>query len=320
MQKNRIALLIDAENANSSAIEQILKEVGKSGTITVKRIYADWTDERNKKWKEQLNSYAIRPIQKFAYTKGKGSSDTALIIDAMDLLHFKTVDAFCIVSSDSDYTGLAHRIREDGLDIIGVGKSHTPEAFKKACTQFVREENLVKISDIQNNKKNVDKSIDYSLINSAFEMVEDDDNGMALLSKFSEALRKINSEFDPRSYGYTRFTTFCKNLKGYELYSHSDGTTISLKRKENEKQLIKTIPSNNGISSNIDYEKIKKAFDMVADNDSALLSKFAEALTKIKFQYKSYGYKRFFDFCNDLDGYEINLHDDGQTFSIKPKQ
>ena len=106
--------------------------MGKSGTITVKRIYADWTDERNKKWKEQLNSYAIRPIQKFAYTKGKGSSDTALIIDAMDLLHFKTVDAFCIVSSDSDYTGLAHRIREDGLDIIGVGKSHTPEAFKKS--------------------------------------------------------------------------------------------------------------------------------------------------------------------------------------------
>ncbi|OOF46989.1 NYN domain-containing protein [Rodentibacter trehalosifermentans] len=235
MQKNKIALLIDAENANSSAIEQILAEVGKSGTITVKRIYADWTEERNKRWKEQLNIYAISPIQKFAYTKGKSSSDTALIIDAMDLLHFKTVDAFCIVSSDSDYTRLAHRIREEGLDIIGVGKSHTPEAFKKACTQFIREENLIKTAKSLDDQKNT-KFIDYSLIKSAFEMVEDTDNGMALLSKFSEALRKIDSEFDHRSYGYTTFRTFCKNLDGYELYLHPDKTTISLKQQDSEKK------------------------------------------------------------------------------------
>jgi len=315
MQKNKIALLIDAENANSAVIEQVLNEVGKSGTITVKRIYADWTDERNKKWKEQLNSYAIRPIQKFAYTKGKNSSDTALIIDAMDLLHFKTVDAFCIVSSDSDYTGLAHRIREEGLEIIGVGKSHTPEAFKKSCTQFIREENLVSSSSSLETK-NSSRNIDYSLIKSAFDMVEDNDNGMALLSRFSDALRKIDSEFDHRSYGYDTFRIFCKNLDGYELFLHPDKTTISLKRKNNGKRLAY---SNEFESYDIDYEKINTAFKMVEKNNSALLSKFAEALARINFQYKSCGYKRFFDFCNDLEGYEIYSHEDGQTFSIKLK-
>lgn len=234
MQKTKIALLIDAENANSSAIEQIINEIGKYGIITVKRIYADWTNEKNKKWKDQLNSYAIRPIQKFAYTKGKGSSDTALIIDAMDLLHFKTVDSFCIVSSDSDYTGLAHRIREEGLDIIGVGKEHTPEAFKKACTKFTREENLV-ATDSKTKVNNAQKNhlaVDYAQIKNAFEMAENDDNGMALLSKFSEALRKIDSEFDYRSYGYSNFRAFCKSLNGYELHYHKDGQTISIKSKE----------------------------------------------------------------------------------------
>lgn len=112
---DKIAVLIDGDNAEASLISEFIAEAGRFGRVTVKRIYADWTSSQMSSWKDQLNSFAVRPIQKFAYTKSKSSTDTALIIDAMDLLHSKLVDGFCIVSSDSDYTGLAHRIREEGL-------------------------------------------------------------------------------------------------------------------------------------------------------------------------------------------------------------
>lgn len=231
METKKLAMLIDAENADSSLISQMINELGKFGRITVKRIYANWTDNRNSKWKDVLNSYAIRPVQKFAYTTGKGSSDTALIIDAMDLLHSKIIDGFCIISSDSDYTGLAHRIREEGLDIIGIGKEHTPEAFKKACITFIREENLKNSKNNLKINKNINtNSIDYDLIRNAFEMVSYD-NDTALLSRFSEALRKINPEFDYRSYGCNSFRKFCNELKGYELITHEDNQTFSLKLK-----------------------------------------------------------------------------------------
>ncbi|BFU61044.1 MULTISPECIES: NYN domain-containing protein [Rodentibacter] len=224
----KVAVLIDADNADSSLISEILNEAGRFGRVTVKRIYGDWTSERNKKWKEVLNSHAITPIQKFAYTKGKNSTDTSLIINAMDLLHSKIVDHFCIVSSDSDYTGLAHRIREEGIGIIGIGKEHTPEAFKKACEQFIREENL---KDKTNSGKETSQFNNYRLIQKAFNMVKSVENDLALLSRFAEALRKIDPEFDYRSYGYNSFTKFCKSLKGYELYTHKDKTTFSIKEK-----------------------------------------------------------------------------------------
>jgi uncharacterized LabA/DUF88 family protein len=139
---NKIAILIDGDNAESSLIEQFIREAGRFGKVTVKRVYADWTDFKMRKWKEQLNKFAIKPVQKFAYTTFKNSTDTALIIDAMDLLHSGLVEGFCIVSSDSDYTGLAHRIREEGLFVMGIGKSHTPIAFQKACESFTFSEIL----------------------------------------------------------------------------------------------------------------------------------------------------------------------------------
>src|SRR4051812_39521834 len=139
---NKIAVLIDGDNAESTLVEQILNEAAKYGRVTVKRIYADFTTQQMNTWKEQLNVFAIRPIQKFAYTRGKNSTDSALIIDAMDIMHSKLVDGFCIVSSDSDYTGIAHRVREEGLFVMGIGKSHTPEAFVKACENFIYTEIL----------------------------------------------------------------------------------------------------------------------------------------------------------------------------------
>lgn len=177
-----------------------------------------------------LNRNAIRPIQKFAYTSGKNSTDTALIIDAMDLLHTKIVDGFCIVSSDSDYTGLAHRIREEGMDIIGIGKAHTPEPFKKACVVFIQEENLQNENNLEEIESIKTTKINQKLILSAFNQTKDI-NDISLLSRFSEALRKIDPEFDYRSYGYKSFWKFCADLTEYELIPHEDKTTFSIKRK-----------------------------------------------------------------------------------------
>src|ERR1017187_7432092 len=138
--KFKMAILIDGDNAEASIIEQMLNETSKFGRVTIKRIYADWTTQHMNSWKNQLNKFAIKPMHKFSYTKGKNSTDSALIIDAMDIMHSKLVDGFCIVSSDSDYTGIANRLREEGLFVMGMGKSHTPEAFVKACENFIYTE------------------------------------------------------------------------------------------------------------------------------------------------------------------------------------
>ena len=265
--ENKIAILIDGDNAESTLIEQFISEAGRFGRVTVKRIYGDWTEPQLKNWKEQLNQFAIRPMQKFAYTKAKNSTDTALIIDAMDLLHAKLVDGFCIVSSDSDYTGLAHRIREEGMFIMGIGKSHTPEAFVKACENFtfseilspieIKEEPIkeeektehylgpkapklegtkvigkIDLSLIGSLKKSGIKSIDRKQIDSAFQMVADIDTGQVLLSRFSEALHKIDPTFDHRNFGFSTFRKFCEALApNYKTVFHKDGNTISIKKK-----------------------------------------------------------------------------------------
>ena len=150
---NKIALLIDGDNAQSKFIEAMLSEAGKHGKVTVRRIYGDWTDNKLNSWKEKINEYAIRPMQKFAFTKGKNSTDTAMIIDAMDILYSNTVTGFCIASSDSDYTGLAQRIRENGILVMGIGEaSKTTAAFVNACDIFVYTENLNAPADAQKKK------------------------------------------------------------------------------------------------------------------------------------------------------------------------
>ena len=253
----KIAVLIDGDNAEANLIDQILNEAAKFGKVTVKRIYADFTTQQMNAWKDKLNSHAIRPIQKFAYTKGKNSTDSALIIDAMDIMHSKLVDGFCIVSSDSDYTGIAHRMREEGLFVMGIGKSHTPEAFVKACENFTYTEILApkqsktiqKQEEKQNeinspNKKQnqkiskqqkptapkagltnlvTQKPINIDLVHSAFEMVYDDITGQALASQLGAALKKVDPTFDIRNYGHSSFRKFLEALKpNFEIISRDD--------------------------------------------------------------------------------------------------
>jgi hypothetical protein len=213
----KIAVLIDADNAEAALIEPILNEVSKFGRVTIKRIYADWTNTGMKQWKGKLNSYAIRPIQKFAYTTGKNSTDGALIIDAMDILYSKHVGGVCIVSSDSDYTGIAHRLREEGLFVMGIGKSHTPEAFVKSCENFTYTEILLpqpttsttttttaaprSPSASAKGKTSAAKSsvtqfpskklIDLELVSKAYDLVADQVTGQALASQLGVAFKKL---------------------------------------------------------------------------------------------------------------------------------
>jgi len=255
-ENKKIAVLIDGDNAEAHLIDQILNEAGKFGKVTIKRIYADFTTQQMNAWKDKLNAHAIRPIQKFAYTKGKNSTDSALIIDAMDIMHAKLVDGFCIVSSDSDYTGIAHRVREEGLFVMGIGKSHTPEAFVKACENFTYTEILApkQVKNIQKqvekqtellpfNKKQqkikkepkqenpktsltnivTKKPINIEIVESAFEMVYDDITGQALASQLGAALKKVDPTFDIRNYGHSSFRKFLEALKPtFEIVSRDD--------------------------------------------------------------------------------------------------
>ena len=203
-------MLVDGDNAQPSLIEHILAEVAKYGIVTTRRIYGDWTEPQMKGWKDSLHSYAIQPIQQFRYTVGKNATDSALIIDAMDLLHAGTVDGFCIVSSDSDYTRLATRIREQGLFVMGIGQSQTPESFVKACEIFVHTENLVQPAEDDPQTKEWDKSEWTQTAARAIEMATQDD-GWAALGVVGTHIHQLDPAFDSRSYGHKQLSLLIKS-------------------------------------------------------------------------------------------------------------
>ena len=232
LKEFKIAMLIDGENAQPSMISKILSETGKYGTITIRRIYGDWTTVQMNSWKLTLHLHAIQPIQQFRYTVGKNSTDSALIIDAMDILHSKIVSAFCIVSSDSDFTRLATRLREDGLFVIGIGEKKTPQAFVKGCDVFVFTENLhteetveimepkktKKTNKVIKNKKSPSQGSLPSLIEvpeplpllvEAFEMGVRDD-GWCHLGQMGINIRKLEPSFDSRTYGFKQLSLLIK--------------------------------------------------------------------------------------------------------------
>ena len=214
-QPNHIALLVDGDNAQPSLIEPILTEVSKHGSITTRRIYGDWTTSEMSGWKKSLQTYAIQPIQQFRYTVGKNATDSALIIDAMDLLHLGAVDGFCIVSSDSDYTRLATRIREEGLFIMGIGRRQTPSSLVNACEVFVYTENLTlseqtPVDQITHSKLSKWITTIGLAIETAIETGINED-GWVLLSVVGVQIRKLDPAFDPRSYGYSRLSLLVKS-------------------------------------------------------------------------------------------------------------
>jgi len=211
-EQPRFAVLIDGDNAQASLLPQILAEVSKVGLITVKRIYGDWTTTNMNSWKPALHKHAIQPMQQFRYTVGKNSTDSAMIIDAMDLLHSNNVDGFCIVASDSDYTRLATRIREEGLFVIGVGEKKTPEAFVNACNQFIYSENLIRPKEIRRKeakKEKSDVSDPLNLLLEGFNLAAKEEEWIHLAT-LGIVLRQLDPAFDPRTYGHQRLQSLIK--------------------------------------------------------------------------------------------------------------
>ena len=217
----KLAVLIDADNAQPSIIEELLAEIAKYGTANVKRIYGDWTGSHLKGWKEVLLKHSIQLIQQFRYTVGKNATDTAMIIDAMDLLYTNKFNGFCIVSSDSDFTKLASRIRESGLVVYGFGEKKTPEAFVSACDKFIYTEVLIfKEDDRQSIKRKSANELKQNtkLVNLLRNAVEasSDDSGWAHLAPVGSNIAKQAPDFDPRNYGYKKLGELIAATKLFE--------------------------------------------------------------------------------------------------------
>ncbi|MBF4470024.1 MULTISPECIES: NYN domain-containing protein [Flavobacterium] len=233
----KLAVLIDADNVPYSNVKGMMEEIANFGTPTTKRIYADWTKPNANGWKSVLLEHAITPIQQYSYTTGKNSSDSALIIDAMDLLYSGKLDGFCIVSSDSDFTRLAIRLRESGMKVIGIGEKKTPSAFIAACDRFVFIEVLDgaikktrKTTNAQSkapkptatvpaeSKKAAEKEISVKIDNKTIELIEDsldaigDEDGWAFLGDVGNLIVKKKPEFDPRNYGFSKLTPMLKSM------------------------------------------------------------------------------------------------------------
>ena len=230
----RIAMLIDGDNAQPSLMKYILAETGKYGMVTIRRNYGDWTESTMNSWKDTLHTYAIQPIQQFRYTVGKNATDSALIIDAMDILYERVVDGFCIVSSDSDYTRLATRIREKGVFVMGVGKKTTPRSFVNACQVFVYTENLVpqtkKPKVVEPKPAPVEPAKDEALLllKNAFDLAVQD-SGWAFLGTIGNHLQQLDPGFDSRTYGYSRLSSLIRNYPTvFQLKENKkkDGTSI----------------------------------------------------------------------------------------------
>lgn len=228
LSSGRLAVLIDADNANPKVVQALLAEVSRYGVANVKRAYGDWTTPQLSGWKSVLLDYSIQPMQQFANTKGKNSTDSALIIDAMDLLHMRGLDGFCIVSSDSDFTGLARRIRENGLLVIGFGEKKTPRAFVAACDRFVYTEVLEPGAAKSSGKAAPPLKDDrrlVALIRTAIEAASDE-TGWAHLGGVGSNIAKQSPDFDSRNWGFAKLSGLVKALKLFEVEERSRGEGV----------------------------------------------------------------------------------------------
>ncbi|MBV5321832.1 MAG: NYN domain-containing protein [Sulfuricurvum sp.] len=233
----RLAVLIDADNSQPSIIAGLMDEIASHGIASVKRIYGDWTDTKLKGWKNALLEHGLHPMQQFAYTTGKNATDSAMIIDAMDLLYTKNFDGFCIVSSDSDFTRLASRIRESGIKVYGFGEQKTPKAFIGVCDKFIYTENLRRSANHKEpmgEKIKPDNKALFALVRNA---VEDTTNeaGWSYLGSIGQNLINKSPEFDPRSYGYKKLLDLIEGLGEFEFkfsdpLSGSQAVHVRLKR------------------------------------------------------------------------------------------
>ena len=229
---DKLAVLIDADNAQPGIVDGLIAEIANYGVASVKRIYGDWTSPGLKGWKEVLLQHSIQPMQQFAYTKGKNATDSAMIIDAMDLLYTGNFNGFCIVSSDSDFTKLASRVREAGLLVYGFGEKKTPSPFVSACDKFIFTEVLrakTDESEAISKKSSTDLKQDTRLVSLLRNAVEaaSDESGWAQLGPVGSNIAKQSPEFDPRNYGYVKLGELVAATKLFDREERQVGSTNS---------------------------------------------------------------------------------------------
>ena len=294
MENKRFALLIDADNISAKYISVILEELSTYGITTYKRIYGDWTSTQASKWKNQLLENSVIPVQQFSNTVGKNATDPTLIIDAMDILYTGNVEGFCIVSSDSDFTRLASRLRESGMEVIGMGEEKTPRSFRVACTRFVNLENLGNQEDSEE-KKQQDNTVSREVIYNAITNIitENENKGKNVeLASVGNRLVNMYPDFDVRNYGYSLLSRFLQESGLFLLDKRDNVITISLKENEQSKEEIRTYV----------MEIIHKAGSKgigINELSNRVHGRYSH------FNVKDFGYSQFSKFVQGMEGVQV---------------
>lgn len=234
LRSPRLAVLIDADNASAKIADGLFEEIAKIGEASVRRIYGDFSNARSRSWADILSKHAIIPQQQFAYTTGKNASDITLVIDAMDLLHSGRFDGFCLVSSDSDFTRLAARIREQGIDVFGFGEQKTPESFRQACRRFVYTENLLVAPG--NTQEAAARSASLQPLDAATPVIKkvitqmESEDGWVTLGEVGRQLANLASDFDPRTFGFRKLSDLVRKTNSFEI-DEQNGRSMRIRVK-----------------------------------------------------------------------------------------
>ncbi len=304
-QEKRFAVLVDAENVSAKYIKYIMDEISGYGDVTYKRIYTDWTQNQSSGWKAVLSEFAFSPMQQYSYSAGKNSTDSAMIIDAMDILYSAKVEGFCIVSSDSDFTKLAIRLKESGMMVIGMGEQKTPRAFTAACNVFKYLDILAE-SDSEEEKTNGRggeektltelKAINHSILNILSDR-EDDEKPLSI-GELGNLLIKRYPDFDVRNYGYSKLSKFLENQSFISLKARGTIIYASLTGGHNEdilgKEIIDIIRSSGG------HMSLSRLAQKIKDNHP-------------DFNVRDYGYTKFQNLIQNIEGITIKSHMGKQT-------
>ena len=308
MENKRFALLIDADNISAKYIGDILEELSTYGIITYKRIYGDWTSSQAGKWKKELMENSVIPVQQFSNTVRKNATDSTLIIDAMDILYTGNVQGFCIVSSDSDFTRLAIRLRESGMEVIGMGEEKTPRSFRVACTRFVNLENLGEQEDDNEGKDKQGNTIPREVIyNAITNMVTENANqgNSVELATVGNRLVNMYPDFDVRNYGYRLLSRFLEDAGLFLLEKNQNVITISMKENEQSKEEIRDYVRNVIWASGHKGIGLSELSNLVHGKYSS-------------FSVKDFGYSQFSKFVQGIGG--VETFEDGHNRKKVKKQ
>lgn len=318
MSEKRFAILIDGDNISSKYIECIMDEMTKFGESTYRRIYGDFSREDKNPWKDVLLKHSIIPMQQFQNTKGKNATDSALIIDAMDILYSNNVDGFCIVSSDSDFTRLASRLRESGMEVIGMGENKTPKALRAACSQFItlevllaektNDEQVEKHEELQNDLSDEKTAEEENVVSreriseAIIEIITSNENKGrdTSLGEIGSTLIKKYSDFDVRNYGYSSLSRFLEKIETFELVQNDKSINVILKRNEDEisKFIIRSIQDEG--ESGIDLGQLGQK---VRNYDPT-------------FKSKRFGYSTFQKYVQSIKGVVIEVGERNQKSAV----